>query len=89
MDWQKIREMYPKRWVLVEAIDAYTEHGMRVVPSFALIDAFSDDWYAACDAYKSWHQQHPEREFYVIHTENEKIEISTMDAFFRMEEGNA
>ncbi len=87
MDWQKIRETYPDRWVLVEAIDAYTEQGMRMVPSLVLIDAFADDWYVAWDAYVGWHTHYPDREFYVINTENERIEITVMDAFLRMEEG--
>jgi hypothetical protein len=34
MNWQEIREKYPHRWLVVEAYDAYTEKGKRVINHF-------------------------------------------------------
>ena len=41
MHWQKIREIYPSQWVLVEAIRAHTEGNKRVVEDLAVVNAFA------------------------------------------------
>jgi len=44
MTWQEIREKYPHRWLVVEAIDGYTDKGKRVINhlelNIAVMDAF-------------------------------------------------
>jgi hypothetical protein len=30
MQWQQIREKHPNQWLLIEAIEAHSEPGMRI-----------------------------------------------------------
>ena len=42
MKWQEIREQYPKTWLLVEALEAYTtEDNQRILERLSVIDTFS------------------------------------------------
>jgi hypothetical protein len=75
MKWQDVREIYPNRWLLIEAIEAHTTpEKRRIVDHLAVIDHFAD-FFVAMDRYKQFHHQKPEREMYVIHTNNEEIYI--------------
>jgi FMN phosphatase YigB (HAD superfamily) len=75
MKWQAAREQYPDAWLLIEALEAYTTpKKKRIITNLAVLDQF-DDFFAAMDAYKQLHRQKPDREMYVIHTENEEIRI--------------
>jgi hypothetical protein len=52
MNWQQIRELYPHRWVVVKANNAYTEGGKRIINHLETVDVFDDDWKPAwehCD----------------------------------------
>ncbi len=83
MNWQQIRELYPHRWVVVEALDAHTEIGKRIVNQMSLVDAFGDDWGDAWECYKQVHQIDRGREYYVLHTTNAELDIEELDAFLR------
>jgi len=75
MKWQDIRTQYPEKWVLAEAIEAYTtEDNQRIVKRWAVIDIFSD-FYQAMALYKEVHRQAPQREMYVAHTDSEEVHI--------------
>lgn len=84
MDWQTIREMYPSRWLVVEAIDAYTEGGKRVIPNLEVIGVFEDDWHPAWEFYKKVHHEDRVREYYMLHTDREELNIRVMDSFRRV-----
>jgi hypothetical protein len=84
MDWQTIRELYPSRWLIVEAIDAYTEGGHRVIPQLKVVGVFEDDWHPAWELYKQVHHEDRWREYYMLHTDREELNIGVMDAFGRV-----
>ncbi len=75
MQWNEIRNHYPHRWLLVEAIKAHSESGKRVLQQLAVVSTFPDSA-AAMRAYVQLHRQSPERELYVLHTDREKIDIT-------------
>jgi len=83
MTWQEIREQYPGRWVVVEALGAYTEGGKRIIPELQLIASFGSDWSEAWNAYKEVHHADIWREYYPLHTDRVELNIGVMDAFFR------
>jgi hypothetical protein len=74
MKWEKIREHYPNQWVLMEAIDACTDDGKRIVQEGSVVNYYKDSK-VALDEYKDLHRQSPERELYVVHTSNQELEI--------------
>lgn len=74
MQWQEIRERYPERWLLLEALEAHTEAGQRVLDRLAVIDSF-DDSTSALASYRLLHRQAPQREFHVLHTSREQPDI--------------
>lgn len=74
MDWETIREHYPEQWVLLEALNAYSDDGKRVVEDGAIINSF-DDSKEALNEYKNLHKSFPGREIYVVHTRNERLQI--------------
>jgi hypothetical protein len=83
MDWQKIRELCPRQWGIVEAIKAYTEKGKRIIPEMRVVGTFGDDWRAAWERYKELHRENKWIEYYYLHTDREELDISVMDAFLR------
>jgi hypothetical protein len=74
MKWKDIRDKCPDSWILLEAIEAYSDQKKRVVDKIAVLDKFnnSDE---AMKAYRKIHKKTPERELYVAHTKNENLEI--------------
>jgi hypothetical protein len=74
MQWEEIRNSYPQKWILVEAIKAHSEQGKRILEQLTVINNYSDSL-EAMNQYKELHKQFPDREFYVLHTKKEKIEI--------------
>lgn len=74
MNWPIIREKYPDRWVLVEAIKANSKNRKRHIDEMAVLFDYSetkDAW----NAYKKHHLAEPDREFYIFHTSNESLEV--------------
>jgi hypothetical protein len=74
MKWPEIRNQYPDRWVLVEAISAYSSNNKRYINEMAFIADFietKDAW----TAYKDRHLSEPAREYYIFFTSNETLEV--------------
>ena len=84
MTWQEIREQNHNSWVLVEALNAFTQGSKRVVDDLQFIDAFGDDWNSAWERYKQVHHADKWREYYVLHTVNEILDIGVIDEFGRV-----
>ncbi len=84
MSWEEIRQQYPDRWVVVEALNAFTKAGQRVIPDLLLVSIFGSDWHEAWEVYKQLHHADKNREYYVLHTEREVLEIGVIDAFGRI-----
>ena len=87
MNWQEIRQRYPHRWLVVEAIGAYTEGAARVIPHLEVLGEFNQDHDAARAYYRQAHRQNKMRELYVLHTDREELNIRVMNAFRVLIEG--
>jgi hypothetical protein len=75
MTWEEVRKYYPHTWLLVEAIKAHSDSGKRILDQISVIDTFPDS-VAAMDSYTKLHQEVPERELYVFHSDREYIDIT-------------
>ena len=75
MNWQQIRMNYPHQWLVVEAIEAYSHQNMRVLNELAVLSAYQNS-HEAMQTYLNLHRQMPGREFYVLHTDKETLEIT-------------
>ncbi len=42
MQWADIRRRFPHQWVLVEAIEAHSQDGKRIVEDLSVIDSYQD-----------------------------------------------
>ena len=75
MTWSDIRRHYPHQWLLVEALQARSEMGKRLLEKLAVVDVFPEGE-TALRAYLSLHRDAPERELYVLHSDREELEIT-------------
>jgi hypothetical protein len=75
MQWQEIRTRYPRQWLLVEALEARSESGNRILERLAVLDTFPDSA-SAMRSYARYHREAPERELYVFHTDRETLDLS-------------
>ena len=78
MQWQQIREHYPRRWLLVEAIEAHSSKGSRQVDDLAVLQEYPNGR-EALTGYLEHHRRAPQRELYVLHTDRERLEIDERD----------
>jgi hypothetical protein len=74
MNWEQVRKHYPGQWLVIEALDAHSEDNMRHVERMAVVSACTDGS-QALQIYKEMHHQHPEREFYFVHTSRADLNI--------------
>jgi hypothetical protein len=72
--WNELREKYPNTLVLVEAKEARSEAGLRIVDSLLLIAVFEKDRDARAE-YRRLHKESPQRELYIFPTLHEKLII--------------
>jgi hypothetical protein len=84
MTWQTIREHFPHSWMLLEAIDATTVKGNRIIDELTVVGHFGDSFADAWSQYKVVHKRHRDREYYVLHTDREELDIKEIDAFGRL-----
>ena len=42
MKWNKIRQTYPLQWLLVEATEAYSKNGTRILEELSVMNTFSN-----------------------------------------------
>lgn len=75
MQWIDVRHRYPGQWLLVEAIEAHSEGGRRVLDELAVIDTFPDST-AAWRRYTQLHHETANRELYILHTDRELLDVS-------------
>jgi hypothetical protein len=74
MKWSTVREHYPEKWVLVEAIEASSLNSRRIIEEMSVMSDFPDSRQAWTE-YKKFHLAEPDREFYIFFTGNESIEV--------------
>ena len=75
MNWEEIRTLYPKQWLLVEATKAYSESSKRILEQLQVLQSFVDST-SAMKQYSQIHRQQPQRELYVLHTDRAELDIS-------------
>lgn len=73
MLWEEIRKFYPGKWVVFEAIEAYSDSNNRIVDDVAVIDYF-DDSMEAFHRHSELHKQKPNRELYFFHTSRVELD---------------
>lgn len=79
MKWPEARDRFPHQWVVIEALDARSELGMRLLEELAVVDQ-SPDGESAMRTYLKLHRQAPERELYVLYTDRENLEIAEQNS---------
>lgn len=74
MKWAEARKDYPNKWLLFEAIKAYSKDGQRIIEDFLVVNTFNDGREALRE-YSEKHKKDKSREMYVYHTENQELII--------------
>ena len=75
MRWSEVRASYPDQWLVIEALEAQTTPELRrSLERVAVVERCADGW-DAFQSYRRLHEQHPEREYYYIHTGREQPDI--------------
>ncbi len=74
MKWSEARDIYPDKWLLFEAIEAFSENGQRIIKDISVINVFTDGR-DALRQYSEKHKKDKSREMYVYHTKNEELTI--------------
>jgi hypothetical protein len=75
MQWSEIRQTYPDRWLVVEALQAHTTpQAHRRLDELVVVELCGNGS-QAMGTYRRLHRQYPEREFYFVHTSREDLDI--------------
>ena len=75
MKWEEVCQAFPEEWVLIEAVQAYTnEESERILEEVAPLKKFSNSP-EAMRAYQELQRKNPTRELYVLHTSRKKPNI--------------
>ncbi len=74
MRWSEVREAYPEKWLIIEALEAHTEGDRRLLDRIAVVEVCSDGA-NAMQRYRRLHREFPLREFYFVHTSREVLDI--------------
>lgn len=74
LKWSEARAIYLNKWLLFEAIEAYSQDGKRVIKDLSVINVF-EDGREALKQYAEKHKKDKGREMYVYHTKNKELII--------------
>ena len=74
LKWSEARKNYPNKWLLFEAIEAYSKDGQRVIEDISVINIFEEGRDALKD-YAEKHKKDKTREMYVYHTKNKELKV--------------
>lgn len=75
MKWEDVCQASPKQWLLVEAVQAYTnEESERILEEVAPLKKFSNSPEAIRE-YQELHFENPDQELYVLHTSRKEPNI--------------
>lgn len=75
MKWEDVCKAFPEQWVLIEAIQAYTnKKSERILEEVVPLKKFSNSP-DAMKAYQELHHENPTRELYVLHTNRKNPNI--------------
>lgn len=79
MKWSEIRNLFPDRFVLIEATKATSVKQRRTIEDMYVVDKYNSST-EAWSGYKEHHKEHPDREYYIFHTSKENVEV--VEQFF-------
>ena len=75
MKWEEVCQAFPEKWVLIEAVQAYTnDEYERILEEVVPLKKFSNSS-EAMKAYQELHRENPTRELYVLHTSRKNPNI--------------
>ncbi|WP_179952617.1 hypothetical protein [Cohnella abietis] len=74
MKWNEVQNLYPNEWVVIEAIQAHSDEGLRLVDEMAIVQKF-DDSFEAMKQCNELQRERPANEFYFFHTSRPRVEI--------------
>lgn len=74
MVWENVREAYPDQWLIIEALEAHSEGGRRLLDHVVVVETCPDGA-SAMQRYQRLHREHPLREFYYVHTSRVSLDI--------------
>ncbi len=74
MKWQDVRDKFPHRWLVLEAIKSHREGDYWIADDLSVLDQFEDGW-AAIQRYGELHREWPQREVFFYHADREAIRI--------------
>lgn len=74
LKWSEAINNYPNKWILFEAIEAYSKEGQRIIEDISIINVF-DEGRDALKEYSEKHKKDKNREMYVYHTKNKELII--------------
>ena len=74
MKWKEAIKDYPNKWLLFEAIEAYSKDKKRIIEDLSVIKSF-DDGREALKEYSQMYKKDKSREMYVYHTKNKELII--------------
>ena len=74
MKWSDVRQSYPDRWLIVEALEAHNSGDQRELDRLAVVEECADGT-GAFQRYQALHLQYPERELYFVHTSRATLDI--------------
>jgi len=69
-----VRNLYKDKWILLEAIEAFSKDGMRIVEDMSVINVY-EKGNCALKEYAERHKKDKNRELYVYNTSNEELTI--------------
>ncbi|WBW95203.1 hypothetical protein [Oceanirhabdus sp. W0125-5] len=74
MKWNEVREKYHNQWILIEALEADSKDGNRLIKDVSVINSYNDSK-SALKEYAEKHKKNKSREMYVYHTKNQELVI--------------
>ncbi len=77
MTWQEVRQYHPNTWLLLEALEAHSADGHRILDDLAVLAVFPDG-NIAWQAYQELHRKDRARELYVLHSSKQDVAIEEL-----------
>lgn len=74
MKWETIRAHFPNQWVTMEAFDAHSKSGKRIIEDMSVLDSALESIQLS-RVYRDRLCKTPGREIFFFHTSRETIEI--------------
>lgn len=75
MKWDDVRNVYPSRWVVIEAVEAHSEGNRRIIDKIAVLDSFMDGTKNVLLENAKLQRLYPGREIFIVHTSRLELDI--------------